>query len=306
MIPSGQPHSLFDIRVIPPHQFHLISPMAPFTKGQKREALVFAHFVSEGEQINLLIKHRESSDIAGSAVVRAHPSEMAMVDFYVLERYRKRGAGRTLFTKVESLARDRGISTLTTGKSLHSDNTGMIEFCKRMGFARTPLEIHHFSQALSAQKERISRFGSEDLSRFLPKNNRIFPFAEDLFESVYETAQELLADDPFYSEPLIYQTLLLSSEKYSNILIEEGRVNGFAIFFATGNNLHLNFVAIRSELHHLGLPILLIGTGLHRAYRDGKTTFSYIAYKTDKLFRDIRQVFRESDFTIIQMEKELQ
>ena len=300
---SKRPETLFDVEIIPPYQFHLISSMAPFTRGQKREAIVYAHLLSEGEQINLVVRDRRSSDIAGCAVLRARPSEMVMVDFYILDRYRHRGAGKNLMKKIESLARQKGICRINTGKSLHSDNKEMIGFCQKIGFIRLATEIYYFSQPLSAQEKRIHRLCSRDLSRFLPKNNRIVPFTEDYFEPVYELAAELLVDNPSYSETLIYQTLLISSEKYSHILVKESQVNGFAICSATGNHLHLNFIAIRDKFHRLGLPILLIGTGLCRAYKDGKTTFSYIAYKTDRLFKDIRQIFQDPDFVTIQMEK---
>jgi len=300
---SKKPETLFDVGIILPYQFHLISSMAPFTRGQKREAIVYAHLLSEGEQINLVVKHRRSSDIAGCAVLRARPSEMVMVDFYILNRYRNQGAGRTLMKKIESLARQKGIRRINTGKSLHSDNEEMIGFCQKMGFIKLATEIYYFSQPLSAQEKRIHRLCSRDFSRFLPKNNRIAAFTEDYFEPVYELAAELLVDDPSYSETLIYQTLLVSSEKYSHILVEGSQVNGFAICSATSHHLHLNFIAIRDEFRRLGLPILLIGTGLCRAYRDGKTIFSYIAYKTDKLFKDIRQIFRDPTFIVIQMEK---
>ena len=294
---------LFDVETIPSYQFHVISSMAPFTRGQKRDAIAHAHLPREGEQINLVVRERASSDIAGCAVLRTLLSEMVMVDFYVLDRYRHRGAGRALMMRIESLAREKSIRRINTGKSLHADNKDMIGFCEKMGFAKLPLEIYYFSQPLSSQEERIHRLCSRDLSQFLPKNNRIVPFTDDYFEPVYEAAAELLVDDPSYSEALIYQMLLLSSEKYSHILVEESRINGFAICSASGNRLHLNFIAIRDTFRRLGLPILLIGAGLCRAYRDGKTTFSYIAYKTDKLFKDIQQIFQDPDFIVIQMEK---
>ena len=300
---SKKSETLLDVEVISPYQFHLISSIAPFTRGQKRESIVYAHLLSEGEQINLVVRDRKSSNIAGCAVLRARPSEMVMVDFYVLDRYRHRGAGRNLMKKIESLTRQKGIRRINTGKSLHSDNKEMIGFCQKMGFIKLATEIYYVSQPLSAQEKRIRRFCSRDFSRFLPKNNRIAPFTEDYFEPVYETAAEFLVDDPSYSETLIYQTLLVCSERYSHILVEESQVNGFVICSATGNHLHLNFIAIRDKFRRLGLPMLLIGTGLCRAYRDGKTTFSYIAYKTDRLFKDIRQIFQDPDFVVIQMEK---
>ena len=304
---SKKPETLFDVEILPSYQFHLISAMAPFTKGQKREAIFYAHLLSEGEQINLAVRDRKSSDIAGCAVLRARPSEMVMVDFYILDRYRHRGAGRTLMKKIESLARQKGIRKITTGKSLHSDNKEMIGFCQKLGFIKLPMEIYYFSRPLNTQKKRIRRWirrlCSRDLTRFLPKDNRIVPFTEDYFEPVYELALELLVDNPFYSEALIYQTLLISSEKYSHILMEGSRVNGFAICSVLGNDFHLNFIAIRDKLRRLGLPILLIGTGLCRAYKDGKTNFSYIAYKTDELLKDIHLIFQDPDFVVIQMEK---
>lgn len=295
----------FYVEVIRPYQFHLISSMAPFTRGQKREAIVYAHLLSEGEQINLVVRDRRSSDIAGCAVLRARPAEMVIVDFYILERYRHQGAGRNLMKKIESLARQKGIGRINTGKSLHSDNKEMIIFCQKMGFIKLATEIYYFSQLLSAQEKRMHRFCSRDFSRFVPENNRIVPFNDDYFESVCEVAGELLVDDPSYSETIVYQTLLVSSEKYSHILVEGSQVNGFAICSATGNHLHLNFIVIREEFRRLGLPILLIGTGLCRAYKDGKTTFSYIAYKTNRLFKDIGQIFQNPNFTVIQMEKTL-
>jgi GNAT superfamily N-acetyltransferase len=300
---SKKPETLFNVEVIPQHQFHLISSMAPFTRGQKREAIVYAHLLWQGEQINLVVKDRRSSDIAGCAVLRARPYEMVIVDFYILERYRYRGVGRILVEKIEALARQKGLGRINTGKSLHSDNKEMIGFCQKIGFIKLPMEIYYFYQPLRTQEKRLHRFCSQDLSRFLPENNRIVPFTEDYFEPVYEAAVELLLDDPSYSETLMYQTLLVSSEKYSHILVQGSQVNGFAICSATGKNLHLNFIAIRDELRHLGLPMFLIGTGLCRAYRDGKTTFSYIAYKTDKLFKDIHQIFQNPGFVVIQMEK---
>lgn len=302
---SKKPETAFDVEVILPHQFHLISPMAPFTKGEKREAMAYPHLPSHGEQINLVVRDRRSSDIAGCAVLRARPSEMAMVDFYVLDRYRNQGAARSLIKKIESLAEEKGIRRINTGKSLHSDNKEMIRFCQKMDFIKLPREIYYFSQPLSAQEKRMYRFCSRDFSRFIPENNRIVPLTDDYFESVYEVAGELLVDDPSYSETLMYQTLLVCSEKYSHILIEESQVNGFAICYATGNHLHLNFIAIRDRFRRLGLPTLLVGMGLCRAYKDGKSTFSYIAYKTDRLFKDIRQIFRDPDFIVIQMEKTL-
>lgn len=295
----------FYVEVIRPYQFHLISSMAPFTRGQKREAIVYAHLLSEGEQINLVVRDRRSSDIAGCAVLRARPAEMVIVDFYILDRYRHRGAGKNLMKKIESLARQKGIGRINTGKSLHSDNKETIIFCQKMGFIKLATEIYYFSQLLSAQEKRMHRFCSRDFSRFVPENNRIVPFNDDYFESVCEVAGELLVDDPSYSETIVYQTLLVSSEKYSHILVEGSQVNGFAICSATGNHLHLNFIVIREEFRRLGLPILLIGTGLCRAYKDGKTTFSYIAYKTNRLFKDIGQIFQNPNFTVIQMEKTL-
>ena len=302
---SKKPETIFDVKVIPPHQFHLINSMAPFTRGQKWEAIVYAHLLWQGEQINLVVRDKRSSDIAGCAVVRVRPCEMVIIDFYIISRYRHRGAGRILLKKIESLARQKGLGRINTGKSLHSDNKEMMDFCQEMGFVKTPLEIHYFSQLLSTQEKRLRRFCSQDLSRFLPENNCIVPFTEDYFEPVYEAAVELLFDDPSYSETLIYQTLLVSSEKYSHILVQESQVNGLAICSITGDHLHLNFIAIRDKFRGLGLPMLLIGTGLCRAYRDGKTTFSYIAYKTDKLFKDIHQIFHHSDFITIQMEKRI-
>lgn len=293
----------FYVEVIPPYQFHLISSMAPFTRGQKREVIVYAHLLSEGEQINLVVRDRRSSDIAGCAVLRARPAEMVIVDFYILERYRHQGAGRNLMKKIESLARQKGLGRINTGKSLHADNKEMVRFCQKMGFIKLATEIYYFSQPLSTQEKRIHRLCSRNLSRFLPKNNRIAPFTDDYFEPVYQLAAELLVDDPSYSEKLIYQTLLVSSEKYSHILVEGSQVNGFAICSTTGNHLHLNFIAIREGFRRLGLPILLIGTGLCRAYREGKTTFSYIVHKTDRLFKDIGQIFQDPDFVVIQIEK---
>ena len=116
-------------------------------------------------------------------------------------------------------------------------------------------------------------------------------------------ALEKFANHPFYSETLIYQTLLISSERYSHILAKKNQVNGFAIFSATRNNLHLNFIVIHSKLRYFGLPIFLIGAGLTRAYKDRKETFSYIVYKTEKLFKEIRQIFKKPDFITIKMEK---
>ena len=306
---SKKPQILFDVEIIPSHQFHLISSMAPFTRGQKREAIVYAHLLSEGEQINLAVREKRSSDIVGCAVLRTRPSEIAMVDFYILDRYRHRGAGRALMKKIEFIARQKGISRINTDKSLHSDNNEMIGFCQKMGFAKLSLEIYYFSQPLSNPRKRfrrwIHRLCSRDLSRFLPNGNRIVPFTEEYFDPVYELALELLIDNPFYSEALIYQTLLVSSEKYSHVLVEGSRANGFAIFSATGKHFHLNFIATREKFRHLGLPLLLIGHGLCGAYRDGKSNFSYIAYKTDELFRDIHLILEDPDFVVIQMEKRI-
>jgi len=302
---SRKPETPFYVEVLPSYQFHLISPMAPFAKGEKREAMAYSHLPSPGEQITLVVRDRKSSNIACWAVLRARPSEMAMVDFYILDRYRHRGAGRNLMKKIESLARQKGIRRINTGKSLHSDNKEMIGFCQKMGFIKLPREIYYFSQPLSAQEKRMYRFCSRDFSQFIPENNRIVPLTDDYFEAVSEVAGELLVDDPSYSEILMYQTLLVCSEKYSHILVEGSQVNGFAICYATGNHLHLNFIAIRDRFRRLGLPTLLVGMGLCRAHKDGKSTFSYIAYKTNRLFKDIRQIFRDPEFIVIQMEKTL-
>lgn len=296
---------IFDVKVIPPYQFHLISPLTLFTMGQRRETIVYDPSFIEGEQVNLLIKPRNSPSIAGAAVLRVFPSEIAIVDFYILERYRQRGAGRVLIGAIESLAIKRGIRKINTGRSLHSDNREMIGFLERMGFVKLPLEIYYFSQPISNQEKRIHRFSSIDYTRFLPRNNLILPFTRKYFSSVYEMALEEFANHPFYSEILIYQTLLISSERYSHILVEKNRVNGFAIFSATRSNLHLNFIVIRDKLRYFGLPTFLIGAGLTRAYRDKKTTFSYIVYKTEKLFKEIRQIFKKPDFITIKMEKEI-
>lgn len=300
---GSKTETLFDVEVIPPYQFYLISSMAPFSRGQRRENIVYAHLFSEGEQMNLVVRDRRSSNIAGCAVLRARRSEMVMVDFYVLDRYRHRGAGRNLMKKIDSLTREKGIRRINTGKSLHSDNKEMIGFCLKMGFVKLPTEIYYFSQPLSAQEKRMYRFCSRDFGPFIPESNRIVPLSDDYFEPVYEVAGEFLVDDPSYSETLMYQTLLVCSEKYSHILVEGRQVNGFAIFSAAGNHLHLNFVAIRDRFRRLGLPILLVGMGLCRAHKDGKSTFSYIAYKTDRLFKDIRQIFQDPDFVVVQMEK---
>ena len=302
---SKEPETPFWVEAIPPYQFHLISSMAPFAKGEKREAMAYPYLPSQGEQMNLVVRDRKSFGIAGCAVLRARPAEMVIVDFYILERYRHQGAGRKLMKKIVSLARQKGIGRINTGKSLHSDNEEMIGFCRKTGFVKLPLEIYYFSQPLSAHEKRMHRFCSRDFSRFVPENNRIVPFNDDYFEPVCEVAGELLVDDPSYSEALTYQTLLLCSEKYSHILLEGDQVNGFAVCCATGNHLHLNFIAIRDRFRRLGLPTLLVGTGLCRAYKDGKATFSYIAYKTNRLFKDIGQIFQNPNFTVIQMEKTL-
>ncbi len=300
---AKEPETAFYVEVIPSYQFHLISSMAPFAKGEKREGMAYPYLPSHGEQINLVVRDRKSSDIGGCAVLRSRTSEMAMVDFYILDRYRHGGAGRSLMKKIESLARQKGIHRINTGKSLHSDNKEMIGFCQKMGFIKLSREIYYFSQPLSAQEKRMYRFCSRDFSQFIPENNRIVPFTDDYFEAVSEVAGELLVDDPSYSEMLMYQTLLVCSEKYSHILVEGNKVNGFAICYATGNHLHLNFIAIQDRFRRLGLPILLVGMGLCRAHKDGKSTFSYIAYKTDRLFKDIGQIFRDPEFIVIQMEK---
>lgn len=294
---------LFDIKIIPSYQSHLIAPLTPFIIGQRQEAIVYNFSSIEGERINLLVRPRNSSDVAGASVVYIFSSEIVIVDFYILDHYRHRGAGRMLMEKIESLALKRGIRKINTGKSLHSDNKGMIEFLQKMGFIKLPMEIYHFSQSITTQKEKIHRFSSMDYTQFLPQNNRILPFTQEYFEPVYKMALEEFISHPFYSRMLIYQTLLISSEKYSHILVEGDKVNGFAVCSAAGNNLHLNFIVIRDKFRHLGLPIILIGGGLTRAYRDGKTTFSYIAYKTERLFKDIRQIFKKPDFITIKMEK---
>jgi len=294
-------NSLFDIKIIPSYQFHLIAPLTPFIIGQKQEAIVYNPSSIEGERINLLVRPRNSSDVAGASVIHISSLEMVIVDFYILDHYRYRGAGRMLMEKIESLALKRGIRKINTGKSLHSDNKGMIEFLQKMGFTRFPLEIYYFSQSINTQKEKIHRFSSMDYTQFLPQNNRILPFTQEYFESVYKMALEEFISHSFYSKMLIYQTLLISSEKYSHILVEGDKVNGFAVCSAAGNNLYLNFIVIRDKFRHLGLPIILIGGGLTRAYRDGKTTFSYIAYKTERLFKDIRQIFKKPDFITIKM-----
>jgi len=303
MCSDKKQNPLFDIKIIPSHQFHLIAPLIPFTMGQRQEAIVYNPSSIEGEQINLLVRPRNSADIAGAAVLRVFPSEVVVVDFYILNHYRHRGAGRMLMKKIESLALKREIRRINTGKSLHSDNKEMIEFLQKMGFTKLPLEIYHFSQSISTQEERIRRFSSMDYTQFLPQNNRILPFTQEYFEPAYETALEEFDDQLFYSKMLIYQTLLISSEKYSHILVEGNQVNGFAIFSAVDNNIHLNFIVVQDKFRHLGLPMLLIGAGLIYAYRDGKTTFSYIAYKTERLFKDIRQIFKKPDFITINMEK---
>ena len=302
---SKEPETTFWVEVIPPYQFHLISSMAPFTKGEKREAMAYPYFLSQGEQMNLIVRDRKSFSIAGCAVLRVHPTETVIVDFYILERYRRQGAGRKLIKKIESLARQKGINRINTGKSLHSDNEIMIGFCQKMGFVKLPLEICYFSQLLGAQGKRMHRFCSRDFSRFVPENNRIVPLTNDYFEPVYEMAGKLLIDDPSYSEEVIYRTLLLCSEKYSHVLVRGKQVNGFAVCCATGKHIHLNFIAIRDRFRRLGLSTLLVGSGLCRAYKDGKATFSYIAYKTNRLFNDISQIFQNPNFTIIQMEKTL-
>lgn len=303
MYSNKKQNFLFDIKIIPSCQFHSIAPLTPFIIGQRQEAIVYNFSSIEGEQINLLVRHRDSSDVAGASVLRIFPSEMVIVDFYILDHYRHRGAGRMLMEKIKSLALKRGIRKINTGKSLHSDNKGMIEFLQKMGFIKLPMEIYHFSQSISTQEERIHRFSSMDYTQFLPQNNHILPFTQEYFEPVYEIAFEEFIGYPFYSKMLIYQTLLISSEKYSHILVEGNQVNGFAICSAVGNNLHLNFIVIRDKFRHLGLPIILIGGGLTRAYRDGKTTFSYIVYKTERLFKEIRQIFKKPDFITIEMER---
>ncbi len=54
-----------------------------------------------------------------------------------------------------------------------------------------------------------------------------------------------------------------------------------------------------------GVPAFLVGVGLKLAYHDGKDKFSYIAYKTDHLFRNIRQIVKDPKYIVIQMEKTL-
>ena len=132
MYSSKKQNLLFDVKVIPPHQFHLISPLTLFTMGQRREAIVYDSSFIEGEQVNLLVKPKNSSSIAGAAALQVFPSQIAIVDFYILEHYRHRGAGRILMKAIESLAIRRGIRKINTGRSLHSDNREMIEFHKRV------------------------------------------------------------------------------------------------------------------------------------------------------------------------------
>ena len=114
----------------------------------------------EGEQVNLLVKPKNSSSIAGAAALQVFPSQIAIVDFYILEHYRHRGAGRILMKAIESLAIRRGIRKINTGRSLHSDNREMIEFLKKMKFVKLPLEIYHFSQSIKTQEGKIHRFSS--------------------------------------------------------------------------------------------------------------------------------------------------
>lgn len=293
----------FSIEIIPSYQFHLISPMTPFALGERKEAIVYDSFSIEGEQVNLMVKYIESSSIAGAAVLRAYQSEMVILDFYILEQYRRQGVGKALMHEIEKLAIERDIKLINTGKSLHADNMIMIEFLQKSGFIKTSDEIYYFSQPIAIQEKRIKYMSAIDYKQYLPENNEIVPFTDKYFDSVYETALEIFDNHPFFSERLIYQILLASSERYSHILVEKNMVNGFAIFSATDNNLHLNFVIIRDEYHRLGLPMFLIGAGLMLAYRDGKSTFSYIAYKEEKLFKDIRQILKEPNFVTIKMEK---
>ncbi len=227
---------LFGIIDLPPHQFHLIAALTPFTKAQKRELILLPHMTTSTEQINLVVKDQESSMIAGAAVLRVSPAEVGMQDFYILDRYRRKGAGSMLMEQIESIAREKHIPKINTSKSLHADNHGMIAFLEHKGFVRTPFEVHYFSQPLADHETRITYLDTHDYSYFIPKNNTIVPFSDKYFDPVFEMALDVFNDHPFYSEELIYQTLLLASEKYSQLLVEGNQINGFAIFWTSANN----------------------------------------------------------------------
>lgn len=295
----------FDISILPPHQFDVISALAPFTRRQKRGSVLFTSTPGQKEQIYLVIKERESSAIAGATVLDANTSAMVIQDFYILDRYRRKGAGSMLMEQIESLARERNIRKINTGKSLYADNSGMITFLNTLGFVKTPFEVHYFSQPLAAHEKRIIYIDTHDYSHFIPKNNHIVSFSNEYFNPVFEMAVEAYSNQPFNSEERIYQTLLLSSEKYSQVLVEGDQINGFAIFWATSKGIHLHFVAVQDKYQMSGVPAFLIGVGLKDAYYDGKEWFSYVAHKTDQLFKNIRQLVKDPEFIIIQMEKNI-
>ena len=204
---------------------------------------------------------------------------------------------------IESFGRERGIGKLNTGKSLHSDNQEMIRFCETMGFSKNAIEIHCFTELLKTQQKRIERFETMDFEPFLPPNNKLVFFTENYFDAVYEMALEFFKDMPFYSEKLIYQALLTASENHSVILVEDGCVNGMAIYSSTKSKLHLHFIAIKKEYRQFGMPVFIIGPGLCRGFREGKTSYTFNVYHDDEMFSDISQVLQKPVFVIAQMEK---
>ena len=258
-----------------------------------------------GEQINLAVRVRDSMEIAGAAVVRLQGDEAVIVDFYVLEAFRRRGAGSRLMEAIERLAEENRAERIGTGKSVHADNREMVAFLEKTGFQITPPEIQYFSQPLNPLERKIHRIASLGYTRFLPERNRLIPFSDAFFEPVHEMAIERFRDHPFFTEPLLYQILLCSSERYSRLLVEENQVNGFALFSATESRIHLNLVAFRKDFLFLGLPVILIGNALGLALKDGKSIFSYIAFRTEELAAHIRSIFSAPDFVVLRMEKQL-
>lgn len=332
-----QKKSLFEVELLPLCRFHLISPMAPFIVGQRRQNLFFLGLPEENQQINLVVKEKTTKEIIGAAVLKLEAEEAIITDFFILERSRYQGAGSLLMNRIENIAVQRGCSSINTGNSLHADNTGTIDFLSHCGFVHTPVEIHYFEQLILSQHKRLrkiinpkyAKFITEDgrivvtekvsisveegirdslmpeYMRFLPKHNRIVPFNTEYFDYVYKILRDVFKEYPFYSDQLIYQILLSASEKYSRVLVENERVNAFVITSCVNDRIHLHIVNIRNEVSYFGVLGILLAGILVNAIADGKTRISYLFYKTDSLFKAMRQFFEEPKYIIIKMEKTL-
>ncbi len=295
------------IEKLPPYHFNRIHEMAPFTKGQMFEDLFFAQQADTKEQIILLAKDCSNNSIIGVAVVFVDKHVAELRDFFVTSEYRKKGVGRKLLEAVEKEIKDRSVLTLTTSKSLHADNLQMQGFLHTSGFEKNDTEIHYFKDHIAAQEKRINMISKLDYSRFIPEGYKIVDFKEKYFHKVFELISDLMSDLPFYSEQLVYQTLLFSSERYSQLLVNTSTddVDGCIIYSTAVTNLHFHFSALRPEIQGFGLLPLLVGVGLNKAYQDGIKTWTYVVYKTDRLFKEIKQIFNESQYVVIQMEKSL-